>query len=201
MRKSSLALAALAGAVTLAATATASAAVSSAGAAPAAASATRTLSFRGMNLTIPSGWKVYRKTDQVKVVTGSCRRRTAGYFTPKCDAFWLFGPKVLKYGHEGFSAYTPERPFYPASDVEPCPFDGRNGQVLGKATVSGLRQVGPGHKAEYRSWAGRCVKYGNGEQTATFAQREWYLPTSKILVVDVWNTPGLAGTLKHATWD
>ncbi|ACZ91555.1 hypothetical protein [Streptosporangium roseum] len=198
MRKTAYALAALAGAAMLVTPMVASASTSSASAT--SASATQILSFRGMNLTIPSSWGVYRDGDRVKVITGACGKPSAGYFTPKCDAFWLFGPKVIKYGHEGFSAYTPERPFYPASDVQRCPFNGKHGQVLGKATVAGLRQVGPGHKAHYRSWFGRCVKYGNGEQTATFDQREWFLPKSKILVVDVWNTPGLAGTLKRATW-
>ncbi|MFI6802013.1 hypothetical protein [Streptosporangium canum] len=197
MRKTAYALAALAGAAMLVTPTTASASTSSAS----SASATQTLSFRGMNLTIPSSWEVYRDGDRVKVITGACGKPSAGYFTPKCDAFWLFGPKVIKYGHEGFSAYTPERPFYPASDVQPCPFNGRYLQVLGKATVAGLRQVGPGHKAHYRTWFGRCVVEGNGRQIATFDQREWFLPKSRILVVDVWNTPGLAGTLKRATWN
>ncbi|WP_433246660.1 hypothetical protein ACQPYK_45620 [Streptosporangium sp. CA-135522] len=188
MRKTASVLAALAAAALIAAPMAAS------------ASATQRLSFRGMNLTIPSAWRVHRDGDQVKVITGTCGEPSGGYFTPGCDAFWIFGPKRIKYGHEGFSAYTPERPFYPASDVQRCPFNGKHGQVLGKATVADLRQVGAGHKANYRSWSGRCVKYTNGEQTATFDQREWFLPKSKILVVDVWNTPGLAGVLKGATW-
>ncbi|MGV9776939.1 hypothetical protein [Streptosporangium sp. NPDC003464] len=200
MRKTVYALAALAGAAMLAVPAAASASTASASTTSASASATQTLSFRGMSLTIPSGWQVYRDGDRVKVITGACGKPSAGYFTPKCDAFWIFGPKVLKYGHEGFSAYTPEQPFYPASDVQACPFNGKYGQVLGKATAVGVRQVGPGHKADYRSWFGRCVKHSNGEQTATFDQREWYLPKSKILVVDVWNTPGLADTLRRASW-
>jgi len=32
-------------------------------------------------------------------------------------------------------------------------------------------------------------------------QREWYLPQSKILVIDQWATPGLATILKNATWN
>lgn len=197
MRKIALALAALAGGAVLVAPMTASASASTSSV---STSATQTLSFRGLHLTIPVGWTVYRDSDRVKVITGACRKPSSGYFTPRCDAFWLFGPKVLKRGHEGFSAYTPDRPFYPASDVQRCPFNGKYGQVLGKATVAGLRQVGPGHRAHYRSWAGRCVTFSNGRQTATFNQREWYLPKSKILVVDVWNTPGLAGRLRYATW-
>ncbi|GAA3090829.1 hypothetical protein GCM10017600_46910 [Streptosporangium carneum] len=177
---------------------TASASASSS--ASSSASATQTLSFRGMNLRIPSSWVVYRDTDRVKVVTGACAKPSGGYFTPKCEAFWIFGPKLLKYGHEGFSRYTPDQPFYPASDVQACPFDGRHGQVLGKAYATGLRQVGRGHKAEFRGWFGRCVKHSNGQQTATFHQREWFLPTSKILVVDVWDNSRLVDVLTSATW-
>ncbi|MFF5208043.1 hypothetical protein [Streptosporangium sp. NPDC000396] len=200
MRKTVFALATLAAAALVAPMITSAASASTAPASAVSASATKTLSFRGMNLSIPSSWRVYRASDQVKVVTGACGTPSAGYFTPKCDAFWLLGPKQIKYGHEGFSAYTPDQPYYPASDVQPCPFNGKDSQVFGKATAAGLRQVGPGHKAHYRSWFGRCVKNSNGEQTATFDQREWYLPKSKILVVDVWNTPGLADTLKNAAW-
>ncbi|MEV8630539.1 hypothetical protein AB0395_02690 [Streptosporangium sp. NPDC051023] len=197
MRKSSLALAALAGAALILSPMTASASTPTSSA---SASATQTLSFRGMTLRIPSSWEVYRDTDRVKVVTGACSKPSAGYFTPKCEAFWIFGPKVIKYGHEGFSAYTPEQPFYPASDVQPCPFNGKDGQVLGKAYAAGLRPVGRGHKADFRGWLGRCVKNSNGRQTATFYQREWFLPKSRILIVDVWDNSWLVDVLKSATW-
>ncbi|MBB5965251.1 hypothetical protein [Planomonospora venezuelensis] len=194
MRKRSIVIAALAGSALLAAPAVASASP----AAEASAAGTKTVSFRGMNLKVPSGWQVHRDGDWMLVQTGKCE--TPAYFAPKCQGFWVLGPKAIKYGDEGFDPYTGEQPFYPASDVQRCPFNGRYGQVLGKPTALGLRQVGRGHKAKYVSWFGRCVKDGNGEQTATFDQREWFLPASKILVVDVWRTPGLPNILKNATW-
>ncbi|GAA2913674.1 hypothetical protein GCM10010517_80230 [Streptosporangium fragile] len=198
MRKSSAVLAALAGAALVAVSMTAPA--SAAGTSSGSASGTQILTFRGMSLVIPTSWQVYSDANRVKVITGSCAKPVGGYFTPKCDAFWIFGPTVIKSGHEGFNPYTPDRPFYPASDVQPCPLNGKYGQVLGKATATGLRQVGAGHKAYYRSWAGRCIVEGNGRQIATFNQREWYLPQSKILIVDQWNTPTLATALKYADW-
>ncbi|MFD0889051.1 hypothetical protein ACFQ08_31345 [Streptosporangium algeriense] len=191
MRKTALAAAVLAGATVFTVPQAASAS---------AAQASGALTFRGMTLTIPSGWRVYRDADRVKVITGACAKPSGGYFTPKCEAFWIFGPKVIKYGHEGFSPYRGDQPFYPASDVQRCPFDGKNGQVLGKPYASGLRQVGRGHKAAFKGWFGRCVKYDNGRQTATFHQREWFLPASKILIVDVWDNPRLATVLGAATW-
>ncbi|GIH69877.1 hypothetical protein [Sphaerimonospora thailandensis] len=60
---------------------------------------------------------------------------------------------------------------------------------------------GPGHKAYYREWRGQCVGMKPPNKVKTrFYQREWFLPTSKILVVDQWNTPGLSGILKSAAW-
>jgi len=34
----------------------------------------------------------------------------------------------------------------------------------------------------------------------SYRQRVWYLPSSRILVVDEWWTPGLAGVLAAATF-
>ncbi|WP_449062111.1 hypothetical protein [Planomonospora algeriensis] len=210
MRKRSFVLAALAGVTVLAAPATASAtasetsetseaaATSGAAAASTGAAGTRIVSFRGMRLRVPSGWQTHRQGDWMLVQTGKCDR--PAYFAPGCKGFWVLGPEAIKYGREGFGSYTGEQPFYPASDVQSCPFSAKTGQVIGKPTAVGLRQVGRGHKAKYVSWFGRCVTHRGGRQTATFAQREWFLPTSKILVVDVWNTPGLSTVLKNAVW-
>ncbi|MEU4407457.1 hypothetical protein AB0F88_23275 [Streptosporangium sp. NPDC023963] len=192
MMKRTITLAAVAGAAVLAAQFPAS-----------ASSSTAPLRLRaGLTLEIPNSWRVYRTADRVQVVTGACARPGRGYFQPKCDSFWVMGPKTLKIGAEGFGPYDPTQgPYYPASDVQRCPTDPKYGQVLGKAIVVGYRNVGVAHKAHYRVWPGRCVSYSNGGQKSTFNQREWYLPQSKILVVDQWATPGLATILKNAVWD
>ncbi|MFC4060310.1 hypothetical protein ACFOWE_18560 [Planomonospora corallina] len=200
MRKRSFVLAALAGAAVLATPVTASAAAGTSGAgvsAEASGAGSKTVSFRGMKLRIPGGWQVHRQGDWMLVQTGRCDR--PAYFAPNCKGFWVLGPEAIKYGDEG-SRYTGEQPFYPAGDVQACPFSARTDQVIGKPTAVGVRQVGRGHRAKYVSWFGRCVTRSNARQTATFDQREWYLPASKILVVDVWNTPGLSTVLKRATW-
>ncbi|WP_169948397.1 hypothetical protein [Microbispora sp. H11081] len=178
---------------------------------PAAASAstgaaTRTLHLRkGLTLTIPSAWRVDAvRRDWLRVITGSCPTKgtdTYGFRDSGCRSFWILGPKAIKVGHELFQPYTPDGPFYPATDVGPCPV--RKGLYIHRTTLAekGLRQVGPGHKAYYRDWAGTCGPLGPGKRRAGFHQREWYLPTSKILVVDQWGTPGLAAILKNATWN
>ncbi|MFI7705974.1 hypothetical protein [Nonomuraea sp. NPDC049480] len=156
----------------------------------------------GLTLYLPIEWKVYRVgTDWIRVVTGKCGKPTQGFGAPdECDSFWVLGPKAIKHGNELFSPYTGAEPFYPATDVQLCPHNRKWGQAMGPAKVKGLRQVGPGHKAAYREWNFRCVSYTNGKVKSRYVQREWYLPKTKVLVVDQWNTPGLSVALKYADW-
>ncbi|MBF8189003.1 hypothetical protein ITP53_25365 [Nonomuraea sp. K274] len=155
----------------------------------------------GLTLYLPIKWQVHRVSpDWIRVVTGKCAAPGGGFGTPGCDSFWVLGPKAIKEGNELFRPYTGKRPFYPATDVQRCPTNAKWGQRLGTARVTGLRQVGPGHKAAYREWKATCVSYSSGEVKSRYTQREWYLPTTRILVVDQWNTPGLADALENADW-
>lgn len=156
---------------------------------------------KGLTFYIPGKWRIHGYgTDWVHVVTGKCAKPKDGYGTPECRGFWVLGPKAIKQGAELFNAYTGERPFYPATDVQPCPQNRKWDQVLGKLADSGLRQVGPGHKAAYREWNATCVSYDNGKVKSRFTQREWFLPKTKVLVVDQWNTPELGFIVKNAIW-
>jgi hypothetical protein len=162
----------------------------------------RILSFRGMTLKMPADWKVYRAGDHVVVVTGLLCKKPEP-FAPDCEGFWIFGPKeYTKVPVGGGSVtYTGEQQFHPFSGVIPCPFNGRQSWYPGeKASYRGSRKVGAGHVAKYTVWPNRCVTNDTGRTTAKWDQREWFLPTSKILVVDVWNTYGLPSVLKRATW-
>ena len=80
----------------------------------------------------------------------------------------------------------------------PAPDDGLEGaQTL---VLSGFAKVGP-KKANYREWRVTCVaSSGNKPVGKPYVQRIWYLPKSKILVVDEWSTPGLAEVLANARW-
>ncbi|MGI5285948.1 hypothetical protein ACQEVF_21805 [Nonomuraea polychroma] len=171
---------------------------------PANAAPAQPLKFRnGLTLYIPIQWEVHRfGADVVQVVTGKCASsgKPQGWGTPQCDAFYLLGPKYIKIGAEGWGPYTGKRPFYTASDVQPCPFNKKYGEIIGPKVTRGLRQVGEGHKAAYNAWQSKCVSYSSTKVYARFTQREWYLPKSKILVVDQWNTPGLSDALKYADW-
>ncbi|WP_214106870.1 hypothetical protein [Acrocarpospora catenulata] len=166
------------------------------------AAQTKVFSFRGMNLKIPASWKVHRAGDRVVVVTGKCKNPEP--FASNCQGFWVFGPKAFINVPVGGGSltYTGKQQFHPFSGVIPCPFNPKTSWYPGneKAASTGLRQVGRGHKAKYNAWPNLCVTNNTGRKTASFTQREWFLPTSKILVVDVWDTPSLSNVLKRATW-
>jgi hypothetical protein len=197
----SAAVSAAAGATGPAAAAGATGVTGLAAAGVASAAGTHPLKVRGgLTLHLPGGWKAYGKGDWIRVVTGRCATPSAGFGTPGCDSFWVLGPAAIKVGQELFRPYTGKQPFYPATDVQRCPHDGASGQRLYGARVTGLRQVGPGHRAAYREWRASCVSYANGKPKSAYTQREWFLPTTRVLVLDQWNTPGLAGVLARATW-
>ncbi|MGI5273172.1 hypothetical protein ACQEUU_28770 [Nonomuraea sp. CA-218870] len=172
--------------------------------APAAAAPAQELKLRaGLTLYIPIAWEVHRiRGDWINVVTGPCRKPRGGFFTPDCQGFWILGPKAIKLGAEGFGPYDArEGGYYPASDVQPCPKNGKlvRGERIG-AHKKGTRQVGPGHKAHYHQFTTRCRTTTGKKVGVSFTTREWYLPKSKILVVDEWSTKNLADALKHADW-
>jgi hypothetical protein len=155
----------------------------------------------GLTIYIPISWRVHKGADGVvQVVTGRCKK-PQGWGSSECDAFYVFGPKYIKIGAEGFGPYTGKNAFYTASDVQPCPFNHKWGEVIGPKVTRGLRQVGTGHKAVYNVWSAKCVSFSSAKVRGRFTQREWYLPKSRILVVDQWNTPGLADVLKNADWN
>ncbi|TDD47996.1 hypothetical protein E1286_16285 [Nonomuraea terrae] len=185
----------------LAVAATAAAAVLAVPAAAHAAPAQPLKLRGGLTLYLPIEWEVHRvNPDWTKVVTGKCANPSGEYGTPGCDSFWILGPKAIKAGNELFRPYNGAKPFYPATDVQRCPHNGKWGQVLGEARAKGLRQVGPGHRAAYREWKATCVSYTDGAVKSRYVQREWYLPRTRVLVVDQWNTPGLADALRNADW-
>jgi hypothetical protein len=51
-------------------------------------------------------------------------------------------------------------------------------------------------------WQLGCRLGSNGIRPPSFyfQQRDWYLPVSRILIVDEYSTPGLAQILATATW-
>lgn len=161
------------------------------------------LDFNGMSLRVPYTWSGI--TDdanggRVHVVTGnSCDKK--GYpEADTCRGFWLFSAEDIARGDEG-GPFTAGRPFYPQTDSVPCPIKPSAFQTTNDApTVQNFMQVGTGHRADYREWKITCISPAGGAEEGSFTQKTIYLPESKILVVDNWDTFGLTTRLEQATW-
>jgi hypothetical protein len=156
------------------------------------------LTFRTMTIRLPPGWRATRDgPDQVTVTTGACRRGAGG---ADCPGFLLLGPGQIAIAHE-LGPYDPERVWHPGTGVEGCPAD-RDGLVERtpkRPRARGFAKVGP-RTAVYREWAVACLDARTLQPKGGYRQRLWYLPSSAILVVDEWSTPGLGRVLAAATF-
>jgi hypothetical protein len=156
------------------------------------------LTFRTMSIRLRPGWRATRDgADQVTVTTGACRRGAGG---ADCPGFLLLGPGQIAIAHE-LGPYDPERVWHPGTGIEGCPAD-RDGlveQAPKRPRARGFAKVGT-RTAIYREWAVPCLDARTLKPKAGYRQRLWYLPTSAILVVDEWSTPGLGQVLAAATF-
>jgi hypothetical protein len=157
------------------------------------------LTFRAMTIRLLPGWRATRDAaDRVTVASGGACRRSAGGVD--CPGFLLLGPSQIAIGHE-LGPYRPERVWHPGTGVEGCPAD-RDGLVErtpARPRTAGFAKVGT-RQAVYRDWRIVCLDAGTLQPESSYRQRVWYLPSSRILVVDEWSTPGLAGVLAAATF-
>ncbi|MBO2455492.1 serine/threonine protein kinase [Actinomadura barringtoniae] len=138
---------------------------------------------------------------------------------PSCPGFFVFGPgfvngKVPNYLNQPYKESDTFGVLLNEDSGMSCPQYGQYravGVAKGaKATVQKLDPVGS-HKANFHEWLVPCwtrVKgpndpegFGPTAKTATtYTERLWYLPESKILIVDIWKTPNLEAILQKATW-
>jgi hypothetical protein len=157
------------------------------------------LGFRAMTIRLPPGWRASRDgPDRVTVASGGTCRRSAGGVD--CPGFLLLGPGQIAIAHE-LGPYRPDRVWHPGTGVEGCPAD-RDGLVERPPTrprTQGFARVGT-RQAVYRDWKITCLDATTLKPRTSYRQRVWYLPSSKILVVDEWSTPGLAAVLAAATF-
>jgi hypothetical protein len=155
------------------------------------------LGFRAMTIRLPPGWRATRDgPDRVTVASGGTCRRSAGGVD--CPGFLLLGPSQIAIGNE-LGPYRPDRVWHPGTGVEGCPAD-RDGLVEQPPTrprTGGFARVGT-KQAVYRDWKITCLDATTLKPRTSYRQRVWYLPSSKILVVDEWSTPGLAAVLAAA---
>jgi hypothetical protein len=158
----------------------------------------RRLSFRAMTLRLRTGWRATRDgADHVTVATGACRHGTGAV---DCPGFLLLGPSQIAIADQ-LGPYDPERVWHPGAGVEGCPAD-RDGlaeQTPRQPRRRGFARVGT-RTAVYREWTVPCLDAGTLKPQTSYRQRVWYLPSSRILVVDEWSTPGLGQVLAAAAF-
>ena len=148
----------------------------------------------GLILRLPRGWHVHSGPgkDSAYVTTGRCDRAALN-----CPGFRVMGPGQIKHGDRGH-AYRKGRPFYPATGAQPCPADKRLEQQLPRRPKrSGYGAIG-NRQAVYYQWTISCATKKKHKVESIFYQWEWYLPQSKLLVVDQWSTSDLGRILKWA---
>ncbi|MFR9797777.1 hypothetical protein ACL02U_18000 [Streptomyces sp. MS06] len=139
--------------------------------------------FAGLTFQIPPSWTVTRFNERsacLQPVRHSGLPRAFG-----CTGLAINTGSAIA-GYE-LSAYEPGQRggWYAATDVQPCPVrptlaDGSfNGMSSANSApvIHGLRPVGS-HKAWYDNWDASCW---NGYR---FAPQAWYLPVSKVLILD-----------------
>lgn len=146
-------------------------------------------------LRLPKGWHAHSGPgkDSDYVSTNGCDKASLG-----CPGFRVMGAAQIKNGNRG-KPYRSGSPFYPAQGAEPCPANPKLVQKLPPAPKSsGYGLIGD-HKAIYHQWTISCVTKGKKPKVKSiFYQWEWYLPESKMLVVDQWSTTTLGKILKWA---
>jgi hypothetical protein len=161
----------------------------------------KTYSIRGMTITLRPEWTAEVDVDEgANVTTGRPCVHSKLLGNDLCPAFQVFGPDGIAHGYEE-GPYKLAQPWHPGTDVSPCltaPDDGLEGsQTLVKG---GFAKVGT-KTANYREWRVTCMANSGNKPVGTpYVQRIWYLPKSKILVVDEWSTRGLDDALADARW-
>jgi hypothetical protein len=153
-----------------------------------------------MSVDLPGGWQVVREPVQPGGPAGG----SLCLHSPS-DAASVFGCAGIEidYGSRlpgaHTDAYAPNVPdgWYPATDVEPCPYAPAqvNGQMNGIETrpgmSKGLRPVGA-HKADWNRWTATCA---SGHP---FHPQAWYLPTSHVVIFDYTDHTETAALLASA---
>jgi hypothetical protein len=173
---------------------------------------TQTVEFRGMTLELPGEWEVERREetgvpfDGPAVTSEAITVDTDPDCTPgetglECPRIRILGPAGIAVGYE-INPMTEDDPFYPRTDVTPCPppeYVRGPGEVVEEQALAPIGE----RMAFYRVWEIGCLPLGEvppagGSLETFYEQRYWLLPESEILVVDEYTTPGLGEILARA---
>lgn len=151
-----------------------------------------------LSLGVPAGWVVRRSA----IYGGSGNVCLA----PRSGSTAIFGCAGIAIYFGGrlpgaeMSPYAPDKEigWYPATDVQECPFvpAASGAKFDGIKTLAGfekgLKAVGS-HKANWNRWKANCT---DGKHP--FHPQAWYLPTSKVVIFDYLEHPETAAVLASA---
>ncbi len=178
------------------------------------AAGTRTLRLGHLVLQVPATWRV-TYTDALgdfTVSTGACTGENlrGGEGGSACPSFSLIaGAGATHTPAPTTRTYVPSVPYNTSTGVTGCPGKQYTGDPFwarlgpGQPYASGYASVTAAKTADYTVWRMGCgLESSTGTASASFyfEQRDWYLPVSRILIVDEYSTPGLARILATATW-
>jgi hypothetical protein len=174
------------------------------------AAGTRTLRLGHLVLRVPEAWRVTYSDAQgdYTVSTGACASHDllgGEGGSSGCAAFNLIVGAGAQRG--GMPPYLPRRlPYTDSTGVTGCPTTSatpRASPMLRSTPVKpyhfGSAPVTSTRTADYTVWRFACDGPTSGP-IFYFEQRDWYLPVQDILIVDEYETPGLAQILTAATW-
>ncbi|MEV4256472.1 hypothetical protein AB0J52_25200, partial [Spirillospora sp. NPDC049652] len=196
--------------------------------AAASAPPAKALAVGRISLRTPVPWTVHpikngtaTETFQDSYLVGQsagCAPQSSGRFStydlPHCKGYLVMGPSFSA-RHDQYLAgrFSPDDTFgglFTEDKGMDCPADASlrvsDAKHGASRTVSRSASVGS-RKARYFEWTVPCWtrtstdEHGFKTRTSTtYTERIWYLPESKILIVDFWRTPGLENVLAKATW-
>ncbi|MBO0832476.1 MAG: hypothetical protein J2P29_10950 [Actinobacteria bacterium] len=172
---------------------------------PAPTDAGSVLTAGKLTLRAPTGWRITASDGMGDyVISTTACDATDHSWGARCPAVLVLtatktglGGAGIGVGNEGQSPYDPSRPYYPSSGVLPCPQFPSAGALMGSSRSSFAPMAG--RTANYTVWPFTCNDLTTGAHLGSFEQRDWYLPVSKVLIVDQYQTPGLATVLKDAS--
>ncbi|MFC5746455.1 serine/threonine-protein kinase [Actinomadura rugatobispora] len=162
------------------------------------------LNLGDFSITTPLTWRV----THIPGGLGGYRIHLPGRCMPDesrnelCPEIWVFGRRSIDPPvGAGFERYRPDYAWHPGTDPShDCPPRPSLRAVSGERLLkNSFVQVGD-RTAEYREWRMQCADTRLRPVNVFFVQRLWYLPTSRILIVDEWNTPNLTQILARAQW-
>jgi hypothetical protein len=148
-------------------------------------------------LAVPSGWQV-SSTSFGEACIQPDQPRPAVFGCAGLDVSWGWDEYLPGRYPVGFTRSTPA--WYDPREAVPCPVDPGTGANKNRVTDPGtasaaqLRPVGD-RKAYFYTWTAKC------HSGYTFRPRAWYLPTSKVLILDRIGYPDLDSIVTGATYD